>query len=216
MRPPRRAARRSSLVAAIIHTSIGSLRVPPSRRTVRSSTAFSSLPCRATGRSPTSSRNSVPPCAAWKRPALACRASVNAPFSWPNSSDSRRDSGMAAQLTSTKGRPARGPPRCSIRARRPLPVPVSPSMRIAGRRPEATRWSRPFTCSRTAASAGLCPSSSTSISLALGTLLLGLSSVQFSSLRRRSALSASLKWLASKALILVVPLQYVRRKETSS
>jgi hypothetical protein len=37
-----------------------------------------------------SSRKRVPPSAASKRPILATFASVNAPRSWPNSSDSAR------------------------------------------------------------------------------------------------------------------------------
>jgi hypothetical protein len=41
-------------------------------------------------------------------------------------------SGIATQFTSTNGPSARGPARCIVRATRPLPVPVSPRMRIAG------------------------------------------------------------------------------------
>ena len=73
------AATRSSLLAVTIHTSTGSLRVPPSRRTVRSSSAFRSLAWSPSGRRPTSSRKIVPWCAVWKSPAFGWRASVNAP-----------------------------------------------------------------------------------------------------------------------------------------
>jgi hypothetical protein len=48
------------------------------------------------------------PCASSKSPGLAAVAPVNAPFSWPNSSDSRSAAGIAAQLISTKGAAARG------------------------------------------------------------------------------------------------------------
>src|SRR5262245_59792196 len=56
---------------------------------------------------------------------------------------------MAAQLTSTNGAPARGPARCTVRATRPFPVPVSPRRRIGGRRgPVAARLRRCSICSR--------------------------------------------------------------------
>src|SRR2546428_567132 len=58
------ATRRSSLVAVTIHTSTGSSRGAPSRRTIRSSRTLSSLAWSASGNSPTSSRQIVPPCAA--------------------------------------------------------------------------------------------------------------------------------------------------------
>ena len=60
------------------------------------------------GSSPTSSRKSVPPAASSKRPGLGLSAPVKAPFSWPNSSDSTRVSGRAAQLRAMKGPSARG------------------------------------------------------------------------------------------------------------
>ena len=55
------------------------------------------------GMSPISSRKSVPSRASSKRPGLARTAPVNAPRSWPNSSDSSRPSGIAAQFTGTNG-----------------------------------------------------------------------------------------------------------------
>ncbi len=60
------------------------------------------------------------------RPILVAIAPVNAPFSCPNSSDSRSCSGSAAQLIATNGLPARGEPwwmRLEITS---LPVPDSP------------------------------------------------------------------------------------------
>ena len=80
--------------------------VPPSGRTARSWSTRSSLACVASGMSPISSRNSVPPLAAAKRPSRRRSAPVNAPFSWPNSSDSSRVSGTAAQFTA-RNRPPR-------------------------------------------------------------------------------------------------------------
>ncbi|MDF9863524.1 hypothetical protein M2437_002506 [Methylorubrum pseudosasae] len=49
----------------------------------------------------------MPPLASSNRPMRRATAPVKAPFSWPNSSDSSRASGIAAQLTETNGRPAR-------------------------------------------------------------------------------------------------------------
>ena len=83
-----------------MRTSTARARMAPTRRTSFSSSARRILPCRVSGRSPISSRNSVPPSAASNSPGLAVRASVNAPFSWPNSSDSMRvgGDGVAVQL----------------------------------------------------------------------------------------------------------------------
>src|SRR5262245_13670498 len=153
------AARRSAFVALMIHTSTGSVRVPPRRRTVRSSMTLSSLAWSGSLRSPTSSRKMVPVWAAWKSPDLACWAPVNAPRSKPKSSDSMSVSGIAAQLTATNGRAARGPWRCRRLATSPLPAPVSPDRSTAGNRPvlAAPRRSRRM-LARTASMAGLAPS----------------------------------------------------------
>ncbi len=80
------------------------------------------------GISPSSSRNSVPPEASSNKPCLRLSAPVNAPFSWPNSSLSSRDSGIAPTLTGTKGPCARLLRRCMSRATTSLPVPLSPVM----------------------------------------------------------------------------------------
>ena len=65
------------------------------------------------------------------RPARSARAAtlcapVNAPRSWPKSSDSSRSFGIAAVLIATNGPAARGLCRCSARATSSLPVPDSP------------------------------------------------------------------------------------------
>src|SRR5580698_9931171 len=78
------------------------------------------------GISPTSSRNKVPPSASSMRPTFWLTAPVNAPFSWPNSSLSRRPVGMAAQLTLMKGPSLRRLRRWRACANSSLPVPVSP------------------------------------------------------------------------------------------
>src|SRR5215470_80616 len=101
----------------------------------------------------------VPVWAAWNSPGLACWAPVNAPRSKPKSSDSMSVSGMAAQLTATKGRAARGPWRCRRFATSPLPAPVSPDSSTAGNRPvpAAPRRSRRM-LARRVSMAGLAPS----------------------------------------------------------
>ena len=68
----------------------------------------------------------MPPRAAVNSPGFAWRASVNAPRTWPNSSLSMRVSGSAAQLIGTKGPSRRALSKCSARASRSLPVPLSP------------------------------------------------------------------------------------------
>ncbi len=62
-------------------------------------------------------------------PFLASTAPVNAPFEWPKSSDSARFSGIAAQLTATKGPLERLLILWMRRASTSLPEPVSPKMR---------------------------------------------------------------------------------------
>ena len=57
--------------------------------------------------SATSSRKSVAPSANSNFPFFAAVAPVNAPLTWPNSSDSISSSGIAAELTSMKGALAR-------------------------------------------------------------------------------------------------------------
>ena len=76
--------------------------------------------------SPISSSSRVPPSAAWNSPLWLLTASVKAPLTWPNSSDSSSASGMAPQLTATNGRAARGLARWMARASSSLPEPLSP------------------------------------------------------------------------------------------
>ena len=75
----------------------------PTRVNSRSCSTRSSLGCNSSGRSPISSRNSVPAPAISNLPARRSAAPVNAPRSWPNSSLSSRPCGMAEQLTATNG-----------------------------------------------------------------------------------------------------------------
>ncbi len=117
-----------TLVAATTRTSMGTLLREPSRTTSRSCSTRSSLTWIDSGRSPISSRNSVPPLAASNQPDLAENAPVKAPFSWPKSSLSTRLSEKAPQFTATKGRLLRRLRSCTWRAISSLPVPVSPMM----------------------------------------------------------------------------------------
>ena len=102
-----------------------------------------------------SSRNSVPVCAVSNLPLRLATASVNEPFSWPNSSLSISVSGMAAQLTATKG-PFDLADSSWIRlAASSLPVPFSPVM--STRASERALWSM---SSRTSAIAAELPTMS--------------------------------------------------------
>ena len=70
----------------------------------------------------------MPPSASSNLPTRRCSAPVNAPFSWPNSSDAIRSLGMTAQFTATNAREHLGDRRWIARAMSSLPVPVSPVM----------------------------------------------------------------------------------------
>ena len=70
----------------------------------------------------------MPPWAAWKKPSRSLSAPVKAPFRAPKNSLSMRFSGIAPQLTATKGAVERGPSSWIIRAARSLPLPDSPEM----------------------------------------------------------------------------------------
>src|SRR5687768_2028460 len=93
-----------------------------------SSRARSSFTCSGKGMSAISSRKSVPPCAAEKRPRRSATAPVKEPFLCPKSSDSSSPSGIAPQFTATKGAPERGLARWMARASSSLPVPDCPKM----------------------------------------------------------------------------------------
>jgi len=85
------AAVKSRLVAAMTRTSVGIIRLPPTRSNCRSCSTRSNAIWVSAGSSPTSSRKIVPECAISKRPWRRCTAPVKAPFSWPK--QLRRDQG---------------------------------------------------------------------------------------------------------------------------
>ena len=119
------ASARSRLEVAIRRMSIFTGVVPPTRSISRSWMARKSLACSRRSISEISSSSSVPPLASSNLPMRRATAPVNAPFSWPNNSDSSSFSGIAAQLTEisgflarfvVRGRSAPSPPcRCRIR-----------------------------------------------------------------------------------------------------
>ena len=71
----------------------------------------------------------MPPSAASNFPTRSRIAPVKAPFTWPKSSLSSRLSGIAAQLTATKGPRPRGDSPWRARATSSFPVPLSPRIR---------------------------------------------------------------------------------------
>src|SRR5438094_2713623 len=137
---------RFRLVAQITRTSMGWETFEPSRSTLRSCSTRKSLACSGRGRSPISSRKSVPPLAASKRPRRIWLAPVNAPFSCPKSSSSIRDSGKAQAEKATNGLSARWLRLWIALATTPLPVPLSPVMSTLVWTP-ATLPTTSFTCS---------------------------------------------------------------------
>ncbi len=129
--------------------------VPPTRSKRFSSIARRIFAWSASGRSPISSRNSVPRCASSNLPGLRATAPVNAPFSCPKSSVSSRLSGIAAQLMATNGPSDRGLSACSARANSSLPVPLSPSSSTVASDPDA-RCSARIACFNDGASPIIC------------------------------------------------------------
>ena len=127
--PDAQAAGRSVFVAERTRTFTLRGRDEPTRSISPDSNTRSSLACWRRGTLPISSRKIVPPSASSKRPILSVRASVNAPFTWPNSSLSKTPSGIAPVFTATKAREARGESACKVCATTSLPVPWSPVMR---------------------------------------------------------------------------------------
>ena len=117
---------RSAFVAATRRMSTLTGLVPPTRTTLLSWSARSSLAWDPGGMLEISSRNRVPPEAVSNFPGFCRSAPVNAPFSWPNSSLSKSVSGIAPQSTATNGAEARGLAWWIARATSSLPVPVSP------------------------------------------------------------------------------------------
>ena len=98
----------------------------PTRSITLSSRKRSSLDCAVADSSPISSRNRVPPSASSNLPALSRTAPVKAPRTCPNTSDSKRFSAIAVQVTSTNGLSARADLLWMDRASSVLPDPVSP------------------------------------------------------------------------------------------
>ena len=113
-------------MAAIIRASDLIISLPPTRVNPPSCKTRSNRVWASGGISPISSRKSVPPLAWAKRPSMRRSAPVNAPFSWPKSSDSIKSRGMAAILSATNGPFLRKPRSWSARATTSLPVPLSP------------------------------------------------------------------------------------------
>ena len=107
-------------------TSNGRGTFDPRRSTVRSCRARNSLACKGSAKSPISSIKMVPPLASSKRPRRVCPAPVKAPFSWPKSSSSIKESGKLQTEKATKGLAALGLKRWMAWAINPFPVPLSP------------------------------------------------------------------------------------------
>ena len=118
---------RSRFEAAITRTSHSISPLPPTRVNRRSCSTRSRVACNGMGIDAISSRKRVPRSASSKRPSRRRWAPVKDPFSWPKSSLSMSVSGMAAQLTATKGRSALRLERWRVRATSSLPVPDSPT-----------------------------------------------------------------------------------------
>ena len=117
---------RSRLDVAMIRVSTLTSSFEPMRVTFFSWIARSNFACRSGCISDTSSSNIVPPLASSNLPIRLALAPVNAPFSWPNNSDSRRFSGIAAQLTAINGPSLRFDLRWMKLDMTSLPVPLSP------------------------------------------------------------------------------------------
>ena len=124
---PRPCAGRSRCVAATMRTFTCTGRSPPTRTTSPSCTTRSSRTWAAGGSSPTSSRNSVPPSACSNQPFRRLTAPVNAPCSWPNSSESISSGEIAPQFTRRNGPLRNAEWSWMARAMISLPVPVSPN-----------------------------------------------------------------------------------------
>ncbi len=105
--------------------------LPPTRCICFSSRALNNFACASRGRSPISSRKRLPSEAYSNLPKVLRSAPVNAPFSWPNSSDSTKFGDMAAQLTGTNRLLLRGLSWWMNLAISSLPVPDSPVIRTA-------------------------------------------------------------------------------------
>ncbi len=117
------------LVAQINLISTGMDWFDPTRVTWRDCNALSNLLWRLRLKLPISSRKSVPLLASSNLPGRSSRASVKAPFLWPNSSDSNRVSVIAPMSTETKLLSCRSDRWWIARAINSLPVPFSPRIK---------------------------------------------------------------------------------------
>ena len=118
----------------VAETSLKSARrssAPPTLRNVPVSRSRSSFTCSASGMSPTSSTNSVPPAACSTRPNFRDTPPVQAPFSCPKSSLSNSVSGRPEQSMATNGPLALRLRSWIACAASSLPVPDSPSSKMA-------------------------------------------------------------------------------------
>ncbi len=120
---------RSTFVALTMLTSTLRVALEPSRSNSPVCSTRSSLACPAADKLPISSRNSVPPAAASKRPTRILVEPVNAPASAPNSSASSSWSGSAPAFTLMKGRSFRREFAWTISASFSLPAPFGPVIR---------------------------------------------------------------------------------------
>ena len=103
---------------------------PPTRSKVLFSNTRNNFAWRFMETSAISSRNSVPPSASSIFPIFWRLASVKAPFSCPNSSDSMRVAESSERLIARNGPFLRGLKACAALAKSSLPVPLSPEMRM--------------------------------------------------------------------------------------
>ena len=115
-----------TLVAATIRTSVFSTLEEPTLMNSPLSSTRNKRAWVGKGNSPTSSRKIVPPLASPKYPFRSPIAPVNAPFSWPNSSESIVPSGMAPQFTAMYCPCLRRLYWCIICGKLSFPTPLSP------------------------------------------------------------------------------------------
>ncbi len=150
---------KSTLAVPTIRTSVWTGATAPTRSNRPYSTTRRIFSWTSMGIFPISSRNRVPPSACSNRPIRRVPAPVNAPFSYPKSSDSINVEVKAAQFRVTKGFCQRRDKKCSRAEASSLPVPRAPKI-STGRSIDATRetcsWKpktlrtapRPRTCSQ--------------------------------------------------------------------
>ena len=116
----------STLVAATTRMLVFCTSEEPTLRYSPVSSTRSNRACVVSGSSATSSRKMVPPFASSKYPLREVTAPVNAPFSWPNSSESMVPSGIAPQLTAMYLACLRGEYWWMMAGKNSFPAPLSP------------------------------------------------------------------------------------------